>query len=81
MIVFCISEVPGESLPEIAKASCWTRPNIKEFKGQLSKEAESTIRIGHGETVTIRVPTHEEVGFLSKTTQQNSYSISHYAAL
>ncbi|XP_072030535.1 Golgi resident protein GCP60-like isoform X2 [Amphiura filiformis] len=54
------AEVAGESLPELAKASCWTRPNIKEFKGQLSKETESTIRIGHGETVTVRVPTHEE---------------------
>ncbi|XP_070576676.1 Golgi resident protein GCP60-like isoform X2 [Ptychodera flava] len=49
-----------ESFPPIANASMWTRPQIKEFKDQLRKDTESVIKVGRGETVTVRVPTHEE---------------------
>jgi len=53
-----------EELPmiEIAAASMWTRKDIREFKDALkqSGDAESMINVGHGETVTIRVPTHPE---------------------
>jgi len=47
---------------EIAAASMWTRKDIREFKDALkqSGDAESMINVGHGETVTIRVPTHPE---------------------
>ncbi|XP_002741767.1 Golgi resident protein GCP60-like [Saccoglossus kowalevskii] len=49
-----------ESYPPIANASMWTRPQIKEFKDQLRKDPESVIKVGRGETVTVRVPTHED---------------------
>ncbi|KAJ8044619.1 Golgi resident protein GCP60 [Holothuria leucospilota] len=49
-----------ENLPDIAKASSWTHPDIAKFKSQLAKDSESVIKVGHGETVTVRVPTHNE---------------------
>uniref|UniRef100_A0A0M3IMV3 GOLD domain-containing protein n=1 Tax=Ascaris lumbricoides TaxID=6252 RepID=A0A0M3IMV3_ASCLU len=39
----------------------WNRQDIVEFKNAIRKEgAEGIIKVGHGETVTVRVPTHEE---------------------
>ncbi|EPB71118.1 Emp24/gp25L/p24 family protein [Ancylostoma ceylanicum] len=47
--------------PEIAPASLWNRKDIVEFKNTIKKEgSEGIIKVGHGETVTVRVPTHEE---------------------
>ena len=41
------------------EAQMWTRKDINEFKDSIKKEEnESIIKIGHGETVTVRVPTH-----------------------
>ncbi|EJD75819.1 hypothetical protein LOAG_17104 [Loa loa] len=57
-------EEAGEDLPSnpvIAPASMWNRQDIVEFKTAIRKEgSESIIKVGHGETVTVRVPTHEE---------------------
>uniref|UniRef100_A0A0R3RR44 GOLD domain-containing protein n=1 Tax=Elaeophora elaphi TaxID=1147741 RepID=A0A0R3RR44_9BILA len=57
-------EEVGEDLPSnpaIAPASMWNRQDIVEFKTAIRKEgSESIIKVGHGETVTVRVPTHEE---------------------
>ncbi|XP_038071979.1 Golgi resident protein GCP60-like isoform X2 [Patiria miniata] len=54
-------ELPDrESLPEIAKPNCWTTEDVQDFKEKLAKDSEGMIRVGHGETVTVRVPTHEE---------------------
>ncbi|MCP9264655.1 Golgi resident protein GCP60 [Dirofilaria immitis] len=57
-------EEPGEDLPSnpaIAPASMWNRQDIVEFKTTIRKEGcESIIKVGYGETVTVRVPTHEE---------------------
>ncbi|XP_033734054.1 Golgi resident protein GCP60-like isoform X2 [Pecten maximus] len=47
-----------DELPPIAAASMWTRKDMKEFKELLCKEKEAVIKIGSGETVTVRVPTH-----------------------
>ncbi|XP_052106312.1 Golgi resident protein GCP60-like isoform X2 [Mytilus californianus] len=47
-------------LPPLAAASMWTRKDIKEFKESLRKDKDSVIKIGSGETVTVRVPTHED---------------------
>lgn len=45
----------------MAPASMWTRKDIAEFKRQIAAEgAEGIIKVGHGETVTVRVPTHED---------------------
>ncbi|KAH7714282.1 Protein Y41E3.7 c [Aphelenchoides avenae] len=53
------TDVPANT--KIAPASLWTSKNIQEFKETIRKEgSEGIIKVGHGETVTVRVPTHEE---------------------
>ncbi|KAL1505477.1 hypothetical protein ABEB36_005041 [Hypothenemus hampei] len=43
----------------IAAASMWTLPEIDEFKQRISQtEGDGIVRVGRGETVTVRVPTH-----------------------
>ncbi|EFA02230.1 Golgi resident protein GCP60 [Tribolium castaneum] len=40
-------------------ASMWTRSGIDEFKQTVAQaEGDGVVRVGHGETVTVRVPTH-----------------------
>ncbi|XP_058800219.1 Golgi resident protein GCP60 [Phymastichus coffea] len=47
--------------PPIVPAEMWTRRDIDEFKNTIRREAgDAVIKIGHGETVTVRVPTHED---------------------
>lgn len=42
-------------------ASMWTRSDIEAFKQAVSQaEGDGVVRVGHGETVTVRVPTHQE---------------------
>lgn len=49
----------GEEESDPEEAQMWTRKDINEFKDSIrSEENESIIKIGHGETVTVRVPTH-----------------------
>lgn len=44
----------------ISPAKMWTRPDIKVFKKEVSAgTGDGVINIGHGDTVTVRVPTHE----------------------
>uniref|UniRef100_A0A914VS93 GOLD domain-containing protein n=1 Tax=Plectus sambesii TaxID=2011161 RepID=A0A914VS93_9BILA len=39
----------------------WTRKDMVDFKSAIRKEgSDGVIKVGHGETVTVRVPTHEE---------------------
>lgn len=39
----------------------WTRKDIVEFKEAIRKEGgDGIIKVGHGETVTVRVPTHDD---------------------
>ncbi|XP_071476525.1 Golgi resident protein GCP60-like [Diadema antillarum] len=64
-----------EQYPVISKASCWTRKNIKEFKKELATEKESVIKVGHGETVTVRVPTHQEGKYIFWEFATDSYDI------
>lgn len=46
---------------EIIAASMWTRPEIEQFKQCVAQgEGDGVVRVGHGETVTVRVPTHPE---------------------
>lgn len=50
-----------EDWPPIAPAEMWTRKGVEEFKETIRKEAgDAVIKVGHGETVTVRVPTHED---------------------
>jgi hypothetical protein len=42
-------------------ASMWTRSDIQVFKQAVAQaEGDGVVRVGHGETVTVRVPTHPE---------------------
>ncbi|XP_064484332.1 Golgi resident protein GCP60-like [Ornithodoros turicata] len=53
------AEEDAHELPAIPTASMWTRKDIKEFKECIRKEGgDGIIKVGHGETVTVRVPTH-----------------------
>uniref|UniRef100_A0A0A9ZAD3 Golgi resident protein GCP60 n=1 Tax=Lygus hesperus TaxID=30085 RepID=A0A0A9ZAD3_LYGHE len=55
------SEEEAPSSMSVDPASLWTRKDIKEFKDSIRKEGgDSVIKVGHGETVTVRVPTNEE---------------------
>jgi len=47
-------------LPPISAATMLTRQDIKEFKELVRKDNDSIIKVGSGETVTVRVPTHED---------------------
>ena len=47
--------------PPIAPAKMWTSEGVDEFKETIRREAgDAVIKVGHGETVTVRVPTHED---------------------
>lgn len=55
-----IVQTHEEEISEISPANMWTLNNIKSFKDHIRKEGgDAIIKIGHGETVTVRVPTHE----------------------
>lgn len=50
-----------EDWPPINPADMWTRKGVEEFKQTIRRETgDSIIKVGHGETVTVRVPTHED---------------------
>nr|CAD7440984.1 unnamed protein product [Timema bartmani] len=62
--------------PTISAASMWTRKDIKEFKESIRKEGgDAIIKVGHGETVTVRVPTHEDGTCLFWEFATDSYDI------
>ena len=42
-----------DQFPPIAAASMWTRKDIKDFKDSIRKDADSLIKVGSGETVTV----------------------------
>lgn len=49
------SDDEGNSSSTLAAASMWTRKDIKEFKESVKSEgSEAIIRIGQGESVTVR---------------------------
>ncbi|XP_067127276.1 Golgi resident protein GCP60-like [Centruroides vittatus] len=60
------NDVPESSeddseLPAMPAASMWTRKDVWEFKETIRKEGgDGIIKVGHGETVTVRVPTHDD---------------------
>ncbi|XP_017783749.1 PREDICTED: Golgi resident protein GCP60 isoform X2 [Nicrophorus vespilloides] len=52
-------EENSEESQEIVSANMWTRSDIDVFKQSVSQaEGDGVVRVGHGETVTVRVPTH-----------------------
>ncbi|KOC60036.1 Protein TMED8 [Habropoda laboriosa] len=55
------SDEPQDDCPPIARAEMWTRKDVEEFKETIRREdGDAVIKVGHGETVTVRVPTHED---------------------
>ena len=61
---------------EAEEAQMWTRKEINEFKDSIRKEEnDSIIKIGHGETVTVRVPTHADGKSLYWEFATDSYDI------
>ena len=49
----------------VETATMWTKKELGEFKSAIREEGgDSIIKVGHGETVTIRVPTHQDGGAL-----------------
>ncbi|XP_071441051.1 Golgi resident protein GCP60 isoform X1 [Hetaerina americana] len=72
----CDEDVSHMDLPPTLPASMWTRKEIKEFKESIQKEGgDAIIRVGHGETVTVRVPTHEDGTCLFWEFATDSYDI------
>ncbi|CAD5119721.1 DgyrCDS8316 [Dimorphilus gyrociliatus] len=48
-----------EKTSVISAPSMWTRKELKEFKESLKADKDTILKVGSGETVTIRVPTSE----------------------
>ncbi|XP_046665072.1 Golgi resident protein GCP60 [Homalodisca vitripennis] len=60
----------------MSMASMWTRKDVREFKESIRREGgEAVLRVGHGETVTVRVPTHEDGTCLFWEFATDSYDI------
>lgn len=63
----------------IAPASMWTTNNISEFKETVLKsEGDGVVRVGHGETVTVRVPTTKSGSQLFWEFATDHYDIGMY---
>ena len=72
------SEAPAGNpdMDEPEEAQMWTRKDINEFKDAIrAEENEAIIKIGHGETVTVRVPTHVDGKSLYWEFATDSYDI------
>lgn len=55
------SDEDESSLISVVEPAMWTRGDIVEFKECIRQEGgASIIKVGHGETVTVRVPTHDD---------------------
>ncbi|KAG0722470.1 Golgi resident protein GCP60 [Chionoecetes opilio] len=65
-----------DTCQNVAPASMWTRRDIQDFKESIKNEGgDSVIKVGHGETVTVRVPTHEDGTCLFWEFATDSYDI------
>lgn len=65
-----------DDFPSISPASMWTRPNIEIFKQEVSAgKGDGVIRVGHGDTVTVRVPTHGNGSSLFWEFATDSYDV------
>jgi len=65
----------GPNSKMLAPASLWTRPKLQEFINHVKRDASSVIVVGRGETVTIRVPTHEHGSCLFWEFATESYDV------
>ncbi|XP_063704859.1 Golgi resident protein GCP60 [Culicoides brevitarsis] len=59
----------------LTPASMWTRPDIKKFKDEVTEGKSGVLRIGHGDIVTVRVPTNSDGVSLFWEFATDSYDI------
>lgn len=59
----------------LAPAAMWTRPDIKKFKDEVTEGKTGVLRIGHGDIVTVRVPTNSDGVSLFWEFASDSYDI------
>ncbi|XP_070490303.1 Golgi resident protein GCP60 [Chironomus tepperi] len=72
----CESDNESDEFAVVQPANMWTRSDLKEFKLDVTKEnGQGVIRVGHGDTVTIRVPTLEGGSSLFWEFATDSYDI------
>ena len=70
------SDSEDESVGPIAGASMWTRKDIALFKESIRSEGgDGIIKVGHGEIVTVRVPTHKDGTCIFWEFSTDSYDI------
>lgn len=54
------SDSESDDVVVIERANMWTRSDLEAFKVEVSAgKGDGVLRVGHGDTVTVRVPTHE----------------------
>lgn len=72
----CESDNESDEFAVVQPANMWTRSDIKEFKVEVSKgKGDGVLRIGHGDCVTVRVPTLEGGSSLFWEFATDSYDI------
>lgn len=66
----------SDGFPPISPANMWTKPDIETFKAEVAAgKGEGVIKVGHGDIVTVRVPTHEGGSCLYWEFATDSYDI------
>lgn len=72
----CDSDTASGEYPVVSPANMWTRPDIQLFKQEVSAgKGDGVIKVGHGDTVTVRVPTHEGGNCLFWEFATDSYDV------
>jgi len=62
---------------DVPPATMWTKKEIQDFKLAIKSEGgDSVLSIGHGETVTVRVPTHAEGSALFWEFATDNYDVA-----
>lgn len=59
----------------VEEASIFTRPHIREFKERIKQENECVQTVNRGESLTVRVPTHDDGAILWWEFATDSYDI------
>lgn len=72
----CESDNESDEFAVVQPASMWTRSDLKDFKEEVSKgKGDGVIRIGHGDCVTVKVPTLEGGSSLFWEFATDSYDV------
>lgn len=67
----------ADGLPGVDEARMWTREDITQFK-ESARAGGGVLTVGHGEAVTIRVPTHPLAHCLYWEFATDNYDIGDY---